>query len=133
MILTKRTLIESVKGNTVDDYLQHGGLPQADAQQMDAEFYHSQTADIWEDVQNIINHYLKGDDKQRNKWAFESDLNADQMRFLEHHPDSITIELVKQRYTDKQVYDMIKAYKLNSPDEFLNLASYLLAESIPKL
>jgi hypothetical protein len=130
MIITKRTLIESVQGQTVDDYLQHG-IP--DTESMDAEFYGDQTMTVWVDIQNIITHYIKANNEKRNKWAFDNDLNADQMRFLEHHPDNITVAMVKQHYTDKQVYDMIKSYKLKTPQELVNLASYLLAESIPKL
>lgn len=121
MIITKRTLVESVQDRPMT------------TPRMDVEFYSDATVNVWADIQNLINHIIKGDKTHRNQWAFDSDLNADQMRWLEHHPETVTVAMVKQRYTDKQVYDMIKGYKLNTPQEIQNLASYLLGESIPKL
>ena len=116
MIITKRRLVESII-----------------AQNVDAEFYTDATADVYAYMQHIINEVITGDAGQRNLWAFQQDLNAEQMRYLEENAEQITIALVEKNYPDKQIYSVMKAYDLKTPQELYNLANHLLAESVPKL
>ena len=133
MIFTKRELLEGVS-RTVDDYVNRGGLPLADEMEMDKEFYGDAAQTVWVDAQNIINHYIRTDNSQvRNRWMFDNDLNATQMKWMEQYWDNFTIQTVRKRFSDKQVYGMIVANKLRTDDEYLQLANFLVTECIPKV
>jgi hypothetical protein len=64
---------------------------------------------------------------------FDNDLNATQMQWLEHHWNQFTIATVKERFSDEQVYGMIKSNKLNTGAEIQQLANFLVTECIPKV
>jgi hypothetical protein len=135
MIITKRRLVEEVSENrTIGDYTKWGGLPMADTHEMDKEFFAQATEYVWIDAQNIINRYIRTDNPQvRNKWMFDNDLNATQMKWMEHHWEQFTIATVKERFSDEQVYGMIKSNKLQYGQDYLQLANFLVTECIPKV
>jgi len=145
MIITKRVLMNSIlkEGRTIDDYLNSGTIPLADQQEMDNEFYAEYTERVWIMVQRIINLYIRSDEFKRNSWMFQNELNRNTMHYLNStyetvngkraHWEDINMNSVKKRFSDKVVYSLMKRHNIKSEQDILEFASWLIAESLPKL
>ena len=135
MIITKRVLVNSVlsESRTADDYVSNGGLFQSDVHTMDNEFYTDATERVWIMVQRIINQYIRAGDHKRNEWMFQNDLNRETMEYFNHHWKNITVNSVRARFKDAQVYSLMQQEKIQSEQDIVEFASWLIAESLPKL
>lgn len=132
---TKRTLVTAVNSVVNEsNFVQSVNVE-------DTEFYTSMANMVWDEFQIILDWIQGAEPTARNKWAFEHDLNADQMKYLEKYGSQMSLGKAKaflgQKYktnnVDRMIYNTIRDRRMNSIKDYEHLAEFLFINSLPQL
>jgi hypothetical protein len=117
MILTKRRLTESVLQELgIDDVM--GDDWQNDANEtMDIEFYREQAEPFWEAITKFLNQLKNSSPDDQRSWAYKQGWDSSIVQGIGGALHMIDIKWLRSKYSDKNVYDTMKQFGLNSDDE----------------
>ncbi len=127
MIFTKRVLIESVlKETSIEDVM--GDEWQKSANEtMDAEFYHNQADEFWDEVDTILNVLKSTSPEQQKQWAYDQGWDESIIKGFPQLMNMIDLEYLKSKLSDKDVYAMMKRGGIGTGVNLLRFAEKTFA------
>jgi hypothetical protein len=132
MIFTKRVLVESVLNEvSVEDVMGDKWLKDT-SQTMDAEFYASQAAEFWNEVDTVLETLKQDSPEVQKKWAYDQGWDESIIKGFPQLMNMIDLKYLKSKLSDKQVYEMMQEGGIGSGGNLLRFAEKVVAKLLTR-